>query len=169
MIKLLRTNAPASGVTFATTAPAGVSEWEHNQTIKIRLAQVDAALTSQMGRGSISTMVCGRNVAALISTLPRWQKLSYGSQLGPHVFGTIDGITVVRVHDTAILGADESVAMFKGSSPFDSPLAYAPYMPLAVTGVIPLSPNPLGNQRAAAVWSASESLVPAYSTRFDFS
>jgi len=40
-------------------------------------------------------------------------------------------------------------------------------MPLVVTTALPTGANPLLNQKAAAVWSAIESLVPNFITTLD--
>ena len=48
------------------------------------------------GRGMISSIVAGRDVCAIIGTLPGFVKLSDGSTIGSHIYGTLDGATVVR-------------------------------------------------------------------------
>jgi hypothetical protein len=153
--------------TFSRTAPAGVSYFEHKQTYKDALAVADSTLVGNAGRGTISVLIVGRNHASLISTLPGFVKLTDGSTLGSHVFGTLDGITVVRVMESNILAVDEGLALWKGLSPFEAACVYSPYMPLTVTGTLPQSPNPLQSMRAAAVWAGIDALVPNYVTKFN--
>ena len=154
--------------TFSRTPPdPSISFFEHKQLYKDQLANAEATLGLNAGRGNVNVLVAGRTHAALISTLPGFTKISDGTTLGPHVYGTLDGITIIRVLEDAILGAENGVALWKGMSPFEAACVWAPYMPLVVTGTIPVSPNPLGNQRAAAVWAAQENLVPQYATRLN--
>lgn len=112
----------------------------------------------------ISTMIAGRDAAAIIGTLPGFVKLSDGSTMGPHIYGTLDGATVVRVPYDAVLGTNKVLLMYKGTSPFEAPAVYSPYMPLVVTTALPTGANPLLNQKAAAVWAAVECLVPNFIT-----
>lgn len=168
LIKRLRANAPASGVTFdAATVPTGISRREHFDDITTYLHDVEEFMTGNAGRGMISTIVAGREMAAKLASMTDFRKISDGSTLGPHIFGQLGNVTVVRVHDSALLAAKESVVMWKGSTPFEAPLVWAPYMPLTMTDLMPLSPNPLSSQRAAAVWAAADTIIPAYSATFD--
>lgn len=155
-----------STTSFSRTAPSGVSFFEHKQLYKDSLATAEATLAGNSGRGTINVMVVGRTHAALVSTLPGFQKISDGTQLGPHIYGMLDGVTYIRCIETSLIAADNGVGMWKGLSPFEAPLAYAPYMPLAVTGTLPMA-NPLMVQKAAAVWAGIETIVPQYSTNFN--
>ena len=59
--------------------------------------------------------------------------------------------------------------MWKGNSPWEAPAVYAPYMPLTSTATLPhTGKNPLGEMKAVACWAALETLVPQYSTKWDF-
>lgn len=87
-------------------------------------------------------MVAGRDAAAVIGTLPGFVKLSDGSTIGPHIYGTLDGATVVRVPFGSILGTNRVLLMYKGASPFEAPAVYSPYMPLVVTTALPTGANP---------------------------
>jgi len=157
----------AAGSTFSDTPPANVSQFEHRQTYKYRLADAESALIGQAGRGTITALIVGRGHAAVIQTLPGFKKITDGTTLGSHIYGMLDDITVIRVLEPNILGSLQGVALWKGSSPFEAPLVYAPYMPLTVTGTLPMSPNPLQSQKAAAVWAGVEAVVPSYAVRFD--
>ena len=117
------------------------------------------------GRGMISTMVAGRSACEVIGTLPGFTKISDGSTIGTHIYGTLNGVTVVRVPHTQVLDVNTVLCLYKGATPFEAPAVYAPYMPLVVTDTLPTGENPLVNQKAAAVWAAVESLVPNYVTK----
>lgn len=151
--------------TFQKSAPSGISYAEHKQSFKDALAQAEAVILGNAGRGTISALIAGRNVCALVGTLPGFSKLSDGAAIGPHIFGTLDGILVIRVPNQHIMSPDEAVAIYKGKSNFESALVSAPYMPLVVTSALPHGVNPLMNQRAAAVWGAIDVLVPSFITK----
>ena len=161
-------SATALGTTqFDKTPPTNISYFEHKQTWKDKLADSEAVLVGNAGRGTISVLIVGREQAAVIQTLPGFVKLTDGNTLGSHVFGTIDGVTIVRVNEAAVLAAKSGIAIWKGMSPFEAPVVYAPYMPLVVTATLPEAPNPLGSMKAAAVWAGVQSLVPQFATKFN--
>lgn len=166
LIRVLSANAVGT-TTFSRTAPSGVSFFEHKQTYKDQLAAAESLILANSGRGSISTLIVGYSHAALISTLPGFVKISDGQSLGAHIFGTLDGITVVRVPENGLLAADSGIALWKGLSPFEAPAVYSPFMPLTVTQTMPQSPNPLQSMKAAAVWAGVDSLVPQFATKFN--
>jgi len=153
--------------TFSLTPPANVSYFEHKQTYKDQLAVAESVLVDNSGRGSIALLIVGKRHAAVIQTLPGFQRLYDGSTLGTHVFGTLDGVTVVRVVEPNILGTNDGLAVWKGASPFEAAAVYSPFMPLTVTATLPMAPNPLLQMKAAAVWGAVESLVPQFVTNFN--
>lgn len=151
--------------TFQKAAPSGISYAEHKQGFKDALAQAEAVILGNAGRGTISALIAGRNICALVGTLSGFTKLSDGAAIGPHIFGTLDGILVIRVPNQHVMSPDEAVAIYKGKSNFEAALVSAPYMPLVVTSALPNGVNPLTNQRAAAVWGAIDVLVPAFITK----
>jgi hypothetical protein len=150
---------------FDKAAPSGVSYFEHKQTFKDKLADAEAVMLGNAGRGQVSVIVAGRKVAAIIGTLPGFTKISDGSTMGAHIYGTLDGVTVVRAPTTGAISADVAVLIYKGASPFEAASVYAPYMPLVVTTALPTGTNPLLSQRAAAIWAAIEPLVPSFATK----
>ena len=169
LIRKLKASAPGAPVVFSRTAPAGVSYFEHKQTYKDKLAEAEKNLVATAGRGSISLLIVGKTHAQTIQTLPGFQKMYDGNSLGAHVFGTLDGMIIVRVTESSILGDEEGLAVWKGLSPFEAAAVYSPFMPLAVTGTLPQAPNPLNSMKAAAVWAGVESVVPNFVTKFNTS
>ena len=71
--------------------------------------------------------------------------------LNRRIYGTLDGITIIRIPNASSLNANTMLCMYKGSSPFEAAMAYCPYMPLVVTTALPTGTNPLLNQKAAAI------------------
>lgn len=171
LIRMLKAAAPNAGspVVFSRTAPAGVSYFEHKQTYKDKLAEAEKVIVDQSGRGAIAVMIVGKAHAQTIQTLPGFVKMFDGNTLGAHVFGTLDGIVVVRVTDTNVLGAEEGLVLWKGQTPFEAAAVYSPFMPLAVTGTLPHGVNPMQSMKAAAVWAGCEALVPQYVAMFNTS
>jgi len=143
----------------------GTSFYEHKQSFKDALAEAESNMLGNAGRGTINCMLAGRNACAIISTLPGWVKISDGTTIGPHIYGTLDGVVVVRIPSNAVLNANEVICIYKGLSPFEAALVYCPYMPLVVTTALPTGANPLVNQKAAATWAAIETLVPQFMTK----
>jgi len=152
-------------VEWSRVPPIGVSLFEHKMTFKDNIAMAEANLLANAGRGSVTAMIAVRSACSLLSTLPGFAKVADGSTFGPHIYGTLDGVTVVRVPHEQILNPNEIICLYKGQSPFEAPAVYAPYMPLVVTSTLPTGYNPLLSQRAAAVWSAVDILVPSFITK----
>lgn len=160
--------ASAMGTTqFSLTAPAGVSEKLHRESYAFRMADADAVLLGNAGRGTIKTMIVGREHAALVRGLDGFQLLSDGNSLGAHIFGTYKGITYVRVPEQALMDAKAGIGLYTGASPLESAGVYAPFMPLTITQAQALSPNPLNEQKAAATMAGTKVVVPQYATKFN--
>lgn len=155
-------------ITWPKTPPATgqyISYFEHVNTFKFYIADSEAVINGNAQRGTITTMIAGRNAASVMSTLPGFNKLTDGNTLGAHVFGTLDGIMIIRVNEQAVLDKNKVICLWKGTSPFEAPAVYAPFMPLVVTSTLPAGKNPIGQQRAAAVWAGLKVLVPQFITR----
>jgi hypothetical protein len=176
LIKLLRTGSlqtaadQGGGITFDRQYPQNIAEAQHRDAISYRFSEVGTQLVDAAGRGRAQTWVIGNQIASDVESLPGFTPISDGLDVGPHIFGTYKGVTVIRVPEAATLGGNESTVMWKGSNPFEAPVVWAPYMPLATTDKITTGRgnNPLTHQKAVASMSACESLVPQYSTTFDF-
>lgn len=156
--------AAVGNYNWQKAAPGGISYNEHKQSFKDAIAEAESNLLNAAGHGSINTMIVGRSAAAVIQTLPGFQKISDGASIGPHVWGLLDGITVIRAIHDAVLPADKVICMYKGPSSFESALVYAPYMPLMSTATLPHGLNPLQSQKAVCVWAALDILVKNFIT-----
>lgn len=157
--------ASAQGnVNWAKATPAGISTFEHYQSFKYALAESEATMLGNAGRGTISVTVAGLTASSIIGTLPGFVKISDGTTIGPHIYGTLDGVTIIRVPNSNIMNPNKVINIYKGASPFEAALVYAPYMPLVVTSALPTGANPLTNQKAAAVWAGLNVLVPNFAT-----
>lgn len=150
---------------FSTVPGAGVSWFEHKQQLLDKIfADAGAEILTNAGRGTVNLLIAGYKAAGTLSTLPSFELITDGNSIGAHLFGTLRGVPVIRVPENSVLTKEVILACYKGTSPFEAPMVYAPYMPLTVTGLLPMSPNPLMSQRAAAVWAGVQSLIPAFVT-----
>ena len=152
---------------FDTTLPSGVGRFEHFMSYKTYLNQAEGDLVASAGRGTVSVIVADRAQCAVIASLDGFQKLTDGNTLGAHIFGTLDGVVVVRVNDTNILAQGQGILLWKGPSPFEAPAVYTPFMPLMVTPTLQNLTNPLLSTRAAAVWAGLDVLVGNFAMQFD--
>ena len=162
LIRRMYAAKAAAPVDYYMRPGPGVSEWENQQAFKMKLAQVEANMVKATGRGVISVMAAGTDACAIMQTLPGFIKVADGNVAGPHVFGTLDGTTIIRVPEQAVMPSLEALAIWKGPTPFEAAAAYCPYMPLVVTSTLNNIPNPLRQTRAAATWAAIDVLVPGF-------
>jgi hypothetical protein len=162
ILNLLASVPTANQQTFAYTPPSGVSYLENKQHLKDVLSFAEASIVQSANRGSINVLIAGAGAASIISTLPGWVRLSDGSSMGPHIYGTLDGTVVIRVPLNQVCPSYTVIGLYKGGAPFDSACVYAPYMPLVVTTALPVGTNPLQQQKAAAVWAAAAVLLPNF-------
>lgn len=160
LIKKMLQSVPAgAGVTWSITTPSGVSYFEHKQSIKDAIAGAERRIIENAKRGNVSFIIAGSGVASVLRTLFGWETVYEGHGMATaHLFGRLDGVPVIRVTDTTVLGANIAICGYKGPSAFEAPAVFAPYMPLTVTNVLP-TPHPLVTMRAAAVWAGVEVLV----------
>lgn len=159
--------AAAQGNTnFSLTQPAGVSEKLHRESYAFRMADAEAVILGNAGRGTIKVMIVGREHAALVRGLDGFNLLSDGGSIGPHIFGTYKGVTYVRVSEDALLAAKAGIALYTGSSAIESAGVYCPFMPLTVRSAPANNNNPLQDQTVAATLAATKVVVPQFITKF---
>ena len=169
-IRTLKNNIPTTGggakidpvVSWKRQPQSGVDYWSHVMTLKHALADASAKIVANAGRGFGNVYIAGREAATIMSTLPGFKLLSDQVSFGPHIYGTLDGVTIVRYPYNDVLDDDTVLILYKGESPFESALCWCPYMPLVMTPTIPVAYNPLQQQRAAAVWGALPCLIPNF-------
>lgn len=167
-IRLLRAGA-LSGETFSKAVPTGAaySKREHYQDYMIALSLAEKQIVDATQRGAISVMVVGTEQAAIIKNLYDFDLLYDSNKIGPHVYGKIGNVIVVRVPEAAILGSAQGFGLHKGMQPWEAGLVHAPYMPLALTDMLPTGANPLTSQRAAATMAGLKSVVPSFAAKLD--
>lgn len=165
---ILGYSANAVGTTnFSLTILPNISEKDHREAYAFRMADAEATMIGNAGRGTIKVMIVGREHAALVRGLDGFQLLSDGGSLGPHIFGTYKGITYVRVPESALLDPKHGIGLYTGASPLESAGVYCPYMPLTVSEAKSHGVNPLQEQKVAAQLAAVKTVVPQYATKFN--
>ena len=149
------------------TAPDGVSYYEHQMTFKNTLANSEATLYTNCGRGTVSIILASVNACAVMQTLPGWTQAPTNNMVGPQVYGTLDGKTVIRCPSLTVPAGKDStmLLLYKGVSVFEAPIVYSPYMPLFITSTLPVGANPLRSQRAAGLWAGLKVVENNFITR----
>lgn len=153
---------------FSLAIPTNTSEIEHRKSYALRMADADATMVGNVGRGAIKVMIVGREHAAIVRNLDGFTVLNDGNSVGAHIFGTYKGVTYVRVPEEALLSAKSGLGLYTGASALESAGVYAPFMPLTVSDA-PLGTgnNPLTQQKVAATMAGTKVVVPGYVTNFN--
>jgi len=146
-------------------APTGVSYTEHKLTFFDALASAEAQILGNAGRmNGASVIIAGTTASSTLRTMPGFvAEEQQNAVLGTHYFGTLDGKVVIR---SMALPADEMVIISKGSSFFDSPVVFSPYLPLYVTNMMDgMDHNPLKSQKAVAMQAGIDAPVGTLMTK----
>jgi len=154
----------ARGVsTWYKRPPSHISYAEHKLTFVDAVATAEAVLTTNAGRGTISRMIAGSIAATTLRTLPGFRPVEGGLNHQVGLYGYLDGVPVIRA--AKVMPDKEILCIYKGAGYFESPLVYAPYMPLFVGNTLPVTNNPMRSQRMACVWAGMKSVIGQYVTR----
>lgn len=155
-------------VTFGKNLPAtaAYSEAQYRESYKFRRSDAEADMLTRAGRGKIKVMIVGREHAAFAEGMNGFNVLSNGDSIGPHILGTHNGVTYIRVPNAADLGSLAGIGLYTGATALESPGVFAPFMPLTMKSA-PLGPNPLTEQQAAASMAGVKVVVPQYAVKFD--
>ena len=153
-----------SPIVWNMNKPVGISEYEHRQSLKYALQAASSKIGQRCGRGYINRLVAGYKACEYIGSLPEFKKSAETSLIGPHVFGTLDGVTVIR--SNVVVAPNEIIGGFVNeASPFEAPVVCATYMPVFLTDTLPVANNPFLTQRAIASWKAIEPVVNEFVQR----
>jgi len=147
------------------TPPQGVSYTEHKLTFFDAMAQAETTILGNAGRfNGGQVYIAGTSAAAVLRTMPGFRPAeNLAAVLGTHYFGDIDGKPVIR---TLVIPENEILVVSKGGSFFDTPVVFAPYLPLYVTNMMDgQDHNPLKAQKAVAMQAAVDAPVPTLMTK----
>lgn len=119
LVRVINAATPnkAAPLKWDRRAPNGVSVFEHRMSLMDALAMMDKNIATAAGRGSANIYIAGSTACAVMQNLPNFKLITDSTQIGPHVFGTLGGKTVVRVVDPSVLPANEILGVYKGQSP----------------------------------------------------
>jgi hypothetical protein len=161
--------------TWVREPGSGIDYLSHKLSLPDALTDTSKLITINAGRGHANVWIAGVNAAAVLEALPGFTKTFDDMTFGPHVFGTYRGATIVRVPSPAQMNPDLMVGIYKGETPFEAPVVWAPFMPLTVTDVLIAGVNPLQYQKAAAMSGAIDTMIPNFlcsltidQTNFDY-
>lgn len=150
---------------WSQTPLAAISWADHIITLKSAIAQAERQILDQAGRGVVNQIIAGPNACARLSEVPGFTKSGIVLGGGPQIYGTLDGINIIRAVQ---LNTNKIILLYKGTSRFDTPIVYAPYMPLYVSKVNNHGiTNPLKQHAVAAVWAGIKVVMPQFITSIE--
>ena len=165
-VRALYVKTPDSGITWDKNAPQGVSFMEHLLSFSAVLADAENRILAQAGRlGEQVVYIVGHKASSIFKMLPGFKPATdVKATLGTHLFGYYEGKPIVR---SLAIPDDEVIIETRGSDNYDSPVIYAPYMPLFVTDTFHgMDHNPLNSQKAAAAMVGIKATIPTLATKF---
>lgn len=143
-------------VTWDAKPTQYVSYAEHKLTFVDSIAQAEKNLHMNSGANSANRYICGAGAAAILRGMPNFQLAANASTVSVGLYGTLDGIPVVRA--TGVMPDNEMLVLSNADNYFNAPLAYAPFMPLMVTNTVQSVNNPFSSTQAAGVWAGLTTL-----------
>jgi len=149
------------------TSPTNVGYTEHKLTFLDALADAEGEILKNAGRMSgANILVVGSKAASMISTLAGFVGVrDKNAILGTHYFGNLDNRVIIR---SLAMPDNEILLISKGSSFFDSPVIYAPYLPLYVTNMMDgQDHNPLKSQKGVAVQAGVDAPIGTLMTKIE--
>lgn len=166
MISRLAAASFGTPISWDSAAEPGVSEVEHKLAFKNRIAEASSKIYRAAGRGQTSVMICGAVASQLFDQLGGLFEPTGFASSGPTLYGMYNkNIPVIRAID--VIPDNAVFCVYKGTTNFDAPMVYCPYMPLIVNGSLPVLNNVLKHQGFAAVWSAMKVIVPRFITQIN--
>lgn len=136
VVKLITQNAtPQVTLDFDATAPTGYQRNAFYGEIELKLDEAESLIQAANGRGGVDFVLCGRNAANLFRNVRGFEAVPNEAPIGPHVIGTLrDGtVTVVKVINSNVLGANEFVFGYKGYMAGDAATILAEWIPVYFT------------------------------------
>jgi len=166
IIDLIVANRPnANTKTWKRQPQSGVSSVEHAFAMRQTFNDADALLLKTAGRGEVTAWVVGRNFATRFKDIDGFNQLSEKSWFGPHIFGTWNGVTIIRVPANEMLDENHAYGVSLISD-FEAPVVNCPYMALMMTDELPHGlDNPFRRQKGVATSTAIEPMVTNLITR----
>jgi hypothetical protein len=136
VVKLIAQNAtPVAALNFNATAPSGYQRNAFYGEIELKLDEAESQIQQTQGRGGVDFVLCGRNAANIFRNVRGFEAVPNEAPIGPHVIGTLrDGtVTVVKIINDTVLGANEFVFGYKGYMAGDAATILAEWIPVYFT------------------------------------
>ncbi len=155
-------------VTYPKNPTAGTSAYEHRMMFRDAINNTTNEIIKNVGKGRVSYIIAGGNLFTVLASQPGFEFFETGSEIGPHVAGQLDDITIIRAVSDNLVPADEGIAGYRGANWFESGVVYAPYLPLFITGTVQVG-SAFQQAMGAAHAAAIEMVVPAFATKIRLS
>jgi len=133
----LFTKAAANGgnpITWDLTLTPGIGVLDHYESFNVALTHGSNIIYSETKRAMANFMICGVNVATVISSMRNFTKSDIVDPVGPYFLGTLS--SGIKVYVNPFYGANDFLLGYKGSSLFDAGYFYCPYMPITTTQLV---------------------------------
>lgn len=142
----------------------GTSAYEHRMMFRDCINNSTNKIIENVGKGRVSYIIAGGELFTIIASQPGFKFFETGSEIGPHVAGQLDDITIIRAVSNNLVPAGEGIAGYRGANWFESGVVYAPYLPLFITGTVQIG-SAFQQAMGAAHAAAIEMVVPAFTTK----
>lgn len=127
------TNPILAPLTWSKTQQWGVSLADHYDGFVATINQGKNNIQAATRKVSATYMVCGLNVATVLSVMRNFEATTNVSPNGPYYYGTLGGM---KVYVNPNYPADFYMLGYKGSNMFDAGYFYCPYMPVTSTDLL---------------------------------
>lgn len=160
--------AATAASTWYTKAPNGVAQIDHKMGFLDCIAGAETNLHLASGASGINRFIAGSKAAQTLRGMPDFvAEPNQATSNSISLFGHYDGVPVIRA--TGVVADDEIIAINSGADNYwNTPLVYAPFMPLMVTSTVQSVDNPFRSTQAAGTWAAFSAVNPNLTTRIKF-
>jgi hypothetical protein len=148
-------------ITFAATAASGISEFDHRRTFDDKLIEATAMMYKVAGKGDVTALVVGMKGKQILRSCG--MRVISNAVSGPHLCGMYDNVPVYYAPNT-VLADSEILAIYRGADWFESPLVYAPFLPVTTVHGNAVN-NVLVNAQAAYHSAAVETVEEGFVVR----
>lgn len=143
---------------------SGVSVADHKLGFIDVIAQAENLMAIQAGRGTVNRWVAGQKAATYLRGLPTFVAAPTAADQVVGLYGYLDGVPVIR-GVAALIPDDMMIGVYMGTGAFDAPMVHASYLPIFVTSTLPVTANPLRNQRGIATMAGLKAMLPQYTVK----
>lgn len=133
-LALLAQAAAGPELTWCATPPHGVNMLDHYDSFAIRLNYGCQQVFQATQRVEPNFMICGTNVAAVLTSMRNFDGSPAKGAVGPHFIGTLNG--KFKCYVVPRMDPNKFVLGYKGDNFLEAGFVYAPYMSVATTDVL---------------------------------